>query len=323
MGKRIVAIIYSRAASYRAGRKWRQLRQDLADKGFEVTARFTERKFHAVDLARDAADRAADIVLSVGGDGTLNEVVNGLMTLSRPPERRPALGILSLGTGSDFARTLGLIDTRSAVRALIHGTPRICDLGHVRFTLGSRTWIRYFANVFDVGLGGNVVRIANSMPKNLGGFMTFLLSSLGGIATFKPPDLIIEIDGNHIDRGSITIAGCANGQYFGGGMNIAPMARLDDGRLEVLYVKDTNLFKFIRRVLMPVYQAGHLSYERFYHRPARRVRITGDRVFLCDIDGEEEKAEAVEIKIVGGAVRIMMMPPTRSSITRKKPEKLR
>jgi diacylglycerol kinase family enzyme len=160
-------------------------------------------------------------------------------------------------------------------------------------------------NVFDVGLGGNVVRIANFVPKNFGGFLTFLLSSLAGLATFRPPDLRIEIDGRHADRGSITIVGCANGRYFGGGMHIAPMARIDDGRFEVLYVKDTNLFRFVHRVLIPVYEARHLDYERLFHRPARRIKISSRSVFTCDVDGEEEKADQVEITLVPRAIRVL------------------
>jgi len=323
MGKTVFAIVNPRAASYLAGRKWQHIRREIMAAGFEVTGRFTEHKYHAVELAREACSRNADIILSVGGDGTFNEIVNGVMSRNCPADRRPVLGIVSVGTGSDFARTLGLTgDYRAAVRAMIRGKPRFCDVGFVRFTIGGRTKTRYFANVFDVGLGGNVVRIANFVPKNLGGFLTFLLSSLAGLATFKPPRLRIDIDGEHADTGLITIVGCANGQYFGGGMNIAPMARLDDGRLEVLYVKDTNLFRFVRRVLMPVYKARHLGYERLFHRPCRRVLITGQRVFVCDVDGEEEKAEKVEVTLVDRAIRILS-PLPRSSTTQKKPEILR
>jgi diacylglycerol kinase family enzyme len=105
-------------------------------------------------------------------------------------------------------------------------------------------------------------------------------------------------------------------------MHIAPMARLDDGLLEILYVKDTNMFEFIRRVLMPVYEARHLDYERLFHRPARRVEITGQSVFVCDIDGEEEKAEKVVVTLIERAIRILS-PLPRSGINRKTPEKPR
>jgi diacylglycerol kinase (ATP) len=305
-GKKVFAIVNPRAASYRAGQKWRHIQQELSAAGFDVQGYFTERRHHASDLARDAAQRNSDIILSVGGDGTLNEIVNGLMSLGRTADQIPALGIVSVGTGSDFARTLGLTGgDRSQVHYLTRPAVRYCDLGLVRFSIGSQEKLRYFVNVFDVGLGGSVVRIANFVPKNFGGFLTFLLSSLVGLATFKPPDLRIEIDGQHAASGSITIVGCANGRYFGGGMHIAPMARIDDGRFEILYVKDTNLFRFIHRVLIPVYEARHLGYERLYHRSARQIKVTSRRVFTCDVDGEEEKADKVEISIRDRAVRVL------------------
>jgi YegS/Rv2252/BmrU family lipid kinase len=315
MKKRIFAIVNPRAASYLAGHKWQRVQKELRTVGFDVISRFTERRFHAAELARSAATAGqTDIILSVGGDGTFNEIVNGLMPLGRPPENLPVLGIVSVGTGSDLARSLKITGGyQRAVQILKEGFPRFEDVGCVRFALGPRSWIRYFANVFDVGLGGNVVRIANFLPKNLGGFLTFLLSSLGGLLTFKPFRLRIKVDGRFADAGRITIAGCANGEYFGGGMDIAPMARLDDGRLELLYVKDANLFQFIRRVLIPVYDGRHLGYEKVFHRPARRVEISGDRVFLCDIDGEEEKAETVEVTVIPRALRIMA-PPLASPV---------
>jgi YegS/Rv2252/BmrU family lipid kinase len=312
MGKTVFAIVNPRAASSLAGQKWRFINRELTAAGFDVTGRFTKYRHHATELIREASCQNADIVLSVGGDGTMNEITNGLMSLDRPVGERPVLGVLSVGTGSDFARTLGFTGGyRSALRALIRGEPGCCDLGLVRLTLGARSKIRYFANVFDVGLGGSVVRIANFVPKNLGGFLTFLLSSLAGLATFKPPILRVEIDGEHATTGPITIVGCANGQYFGGGMNIAPMARLDDGRFEVLYVKDTNLFRFVRKVLIPVYKAKHLGYERLFHRSARRLTITGVGTFACDLDGEEEKADRIELTLVDRAIRILK-PLTRT-----------
>lgn len=261
---------------------------------------------HAAELARYAARQGPDTILSVGGDGTLNEVVNGLMTSGPVPLKRPRLAVIPVGTGSDFARGLGLDGSAgSSVKNLMEGTAGPVDVGRIDFHRPGRSWTRYFINVFDAGLGGQVVRIANAMPKHLGGFVTFLASSLAGLATFRPPHLGIEIDGRTAARGPITIVGCANGRFFGGGMHIAPMAQLDDGRLEVLYVQDTSLFTFLRRVLMPVYRAGHLGYERLFHHAARRVVITGRRIFLCEVDGEEERAERADVTVLPRALQLV------------------
>jgi YegS/Rv2252/BmrU family lipid kinase len=243
----------------------------------------------------------------VGGDGTLNEIVNGLMTGSPTQAERPRLAVIPVGTGSDFARGLGLDGSpASSVQTLLNGQTNPVDIGRVDFRRQGRSWTRYFINVFDAGLGGQVVRIANAMPKHLGGFITFLASSLAGLATFRAPTLRVMIDGQPVASGPITIVGCANGQYFGGGMHIASMARLDDGHMEILYVRDTTLFTFLRRVLLPVYKAGHLGYERLFHQKGQSVAISGTRIFLCEVDGEEERAETAAVTLLPRALRIVM-----------------
>lgn len=269
---------------------------------------------HAVELTRRALRQGPHTVLSVGGDGTLNEVVNGLMTGAPIPAARPRLAVIPVGTGSDFARGLGLDGSPAAsVQNLLDGQTDPVDIGRVDFQRAGRSWTRYFINVFDAGLGGQVVRIANAMPKHLGGFITFLASSLVGLATFRTPSLRIKIDGQPVASGPITIVGCANGQYFGGGMHIAPMAKIDDGQMEVLFVRDTTLFTFLRRVLMPVYQAGHLGYKRLFHHKGRNVVISGTKTFLCEVDGEAERTETASVTLLPRALRIVMpVGPTRT-----------
>lgn len=243
----------------------------------------------------------------MGGDGTLNEIVNGLMAVEGQAVNRPALAVLPAGTGSDFARSLGLaVPLDRIVPDLLRGRLHTVDVGRVDFRQGIRAWTRYFINVFDVGLGGQVVRLANALPRSMGGFITFFLSSIAGLLAFRPPRISIAVDRQPAVTGIISIVGCANGQYFGGGMHIAPMARLDDGRMEILYVRDTNLFQFMRRVLLPVYQAGHLGYERLVHRTGRTAAINASQTFLCEVDGEEERAESAAITLVPGSLRVLV-----------------
>ena len=229
------------------------------------------------------------------------------MTSRLASTERPRLAVIPVGTGSDFARGLGLDGSPvSSVQTLMNGQTNPVDIGRVDFQRRGRSWTRYFINVFDAGLGGQVVRIANAMPKHLGGFITFLASSLVGLATFRTPILRIEIDGQPVASGPITIVGCANGQYFGGGMHIAPMAKLDDGQMEILYVRDTTLFTFLRRVLLPVYKAGHLGYKRLFHHKGQSVVISGKQTFLCEVDGEEERTETAAVSLLPKALRIVM-----------------
>ncbi|HEX7318949.1 MAG TPA: diacylglycerol kinase family protein [bacterium] len=304
-GTGIFAIINPRAASNRARHQWQRIQQRMIDQGFSVTLRFTEKKSHAVALTQEAVQAGVRYIVGIGGDGTFNEIINGYMNTGVCADRLPELGLIAAGTGSDLIRTFNIpVDPCRAVDTILNGRTQAMDIGKVLFHDGHRTWTRYFANVFDVGLGGMVVRIANSLPKSLGGFLTFFLSSVAGLVLFKPQPLRLRADGRTIDTGPMNIVGVANCRYFGGGMDIAPMARFDDGVLELLYVKNTNLFKFLSRVLLPVYEAKHLAYEHLYHRAVQKIEVSGDRLFLADIDGEEEKALSAEVSVIPNAIRI-------------------
>ncbi|GAG72167.1 unnamed protein product, partial [marine sediment metagenome] len=218
---------------------------------------------------------------------------------------RLELILLPIGTGADLAKSLTIPeDWQAAINVIKHGSTRLIDVGKVVFKTATKTWQRYFANVFDAGLGGNVDRIANTLPKGIGGFLTFLYSSLIALITFRPMRIKVWLDKKLIEDGLITIIGAANGEYFGGDMHLAPMALPDDGLFEVIYVKDTNMFKFLVHVLGKVYQAGHLEYRNVYHYQGREIKIQAERLFLTDVDGEVEKAQEVTISLIPKAIKI-------------------
>lgn len=306
MFKKAKVIINATAGAYLAGRRLKNIRNYLKDAGCEPHISKTRYQSHAKELAIEGVKNNFDLIISVGGDGTINEIINGIMECKNFSDKLPALGIISAGTGADLCRTLNIpFDYQKAIEIILKGNLTTIDIGVVRFKLGNQIRKRYFANVFDAGLGGSVVRIANHIPKSFGGFLTFLLSSLAGIVISKPLYFKIYIDGINKDEGKINIIGATNGRYFGGGMKIAPMASINDGYLEILYVKDTNTFKFIKNVLITVYDARHLSYKKLYHFRARELKIVSNKVFPVDIDGEEERAEEVEVSIMPRALNIV------------------
>ena len=301
----IHAIINPTAGHGLAGKKWNLIRKYILREKFSVSADFTKRKMHAFELAKAAADRGHKCIVSVGGDGTFNEIVNGILHGVKNQARLPELAIIPVGTGADFIKSLNIpINLKEAVSIIRHGKSKLMDLGRAVFRKGKRKWHRYFTNVFDAGIGGNVVYIANRIPKNMGGFITFLFSSITALILFKRMNLKIWVDEKLVDDALVTIVGAANGQFFGGGMHIAPMAVVDDGILEILYVKNTNTFKFLAKVLARVYEAKHLQYKNVMHHQAKALRVTCDRVCLMETDGEEEKAEEVTVSILPKAIRI-------------------
>lgn len=280
-----------------------EIEKRLKNSGFKTDLKVTEFPFHAYYIARDSALNGSSIIVSLGGDGTINEVINGVLSIKE--QELPEIGFIPLGTGIDFVKTVGISrKMEDALDTIINGDIIFSDVGKVVLKENEKVYTRYFINVLDAGLGGSVVRIAKRLPKSLGGYPVFLISSLLGILTFKPFKVKIFIDDEFIDEGKITIIGAANGRYFGGGMHIAPMAKIDDGILEFLYVKDTNIYRFIKEVLLPVYEAKHLKYRNIYHFRGKKLKIVGENHFLFEMDGEPLKAREIELSVIENRIKL-------------------
>ncbi len=305
--KKVHAIINPHAGYGKAGKRWPQILEYLESSGFDVTWRLTERRMHAYDIAQEYAREGAILIISVGGEGVMNEIVNGLFAYKKTSGTMPTLAMIPAGTGTDLSRTLHISkDYRQAVDLIKNGREMLIDAGRMVFERDGRTWARYFINAADTGLGGAVARLSNSLPKILGGFLTFLLASLAALSSFKRMRLKIWVDGELVGSGLMTIVGALNGQYFGGGMHAAPMAVVDDGIMEFLYVKDTGFFKFVGKVLAKVYTGEHLAYHKVHLRTGRQLKVQGDKVFLAEVDGEVERASTIHLDVLPKSVSILV-----------------
>jgi YegS/Rv2252/BmrU family lipid kinase len=279
----------------------------LKERKYEVITQLTGRKFHASDIAKTAMANGADLIVSVGGDGTFSEIVNGMLSCGQKFHDLPEVIMLPIGTGTDLSKTVKFAkDSVGVVDTIENGITRAIDVGKIVFKAGGKTWMRCFVNVFDIGLGGSVVRIANRIPKYLGGFLTFLLSSFVALLTFRQKKMQLWIDREFIGTTMITIVGALNGQFFGGGMHAAPMASIDDGILEFIYVTNTNIFKFLIYVLSKVYEGDHLKYHNVYHYRGTRLRVKCKGICLMDVDGEEERAEEVIVSVKPKAIKLRL-----------------
>ena len=214
---------------------------------------FTARPLHAAELTRAALRAGADLIIAAGGDGTINEVVNGFFEEPVPgqPDQpiRPgaALAVVPRGTGGDLRRTIGLDGDLLKSAARLKGTRRPIDVGRCDFTAeDGQTRSRYFINVADAGVGAEVVRIANQSSKVLGGQLTFTLASLRALFGWSDLPMKASIDGGPADERHVTTFSIANGRYFGGGMMVAPEAKLDDGLFHVTVWTGFGVLDFAR-----------------------------------------------------------------------------
>ena len=274
---------------------------------------FTEGAMHAADLTRDALRQGHDLVIAVGGDGTINEVVNGFFEPARPgvaPKSiKPgaALAVLPRGTGGDLRRTIGLDADLQRCSARLKGDRKPLDVGRIDFTgEDGAPASRFFVNVAEVGVGARVVEIVNESSKVLGGKLTFMMASLRALVGWRDLAVRASFDGGALEDLSVTTLAIANGRYFGGGMMVAPDAKMDDGLFHVTIWSGLQLRHFIL-YSGAMYDGSHLRLKSTTTRTARTVRLEpgGSEPVGIEADGERLGRLPATFTILPGALQLV------------------
>jgi YegS/Rv2252/BmrU family lipid kinase len=302
MSAATVAVVNPASCAGRTGKDWPQLRRALTTAGVEVEERLTSAPREATELTSRALRDGAERVVAVGGDGTLNEVVNGFFAVDGAPIAPGAvLGLIPSGTGGDFRRTAGIPVGAAAVAVLAAGTSRPVDAG--RITLDGAA-PRHFLNIADCGIGGEVVARVNRSSKRAGGTATFLWHSLASLLSFRPRAARVEIDGA-TEEGRYQNVVIANGRYFGGGMRVAPGAELGDGLFDVVLFGDLPRLRSISQIRR-IYAGSHIGRPGIRLVRARRVRVTPleDPPLCFEMEGEEVGPAPATLEILPGALRL-------------------
>jgi YegS/Rv2252/BmrU family lipid kinase len=254
-------------------------------------------------LAREAVRAGVDRLVVAGGDGTAAEVVSGLMGASLGAYAE--IAFLPLGTGADFHRTLDIPrDPDAAIAALAPGKGRRIDVGCVRYVEGDGSErSAYFLNVASAGLSGVVTRHVRG-SKALGARMAFLIGTLAGLVTFRPPSMRLRVDGAEVFQGGVALAAVANGRYFGGGMHVAPEARPDDGLLDLVVIPALPEHVLVWH-LPKLYQGTHLSVPGVALFRGRRVELEpiGEPA-LGEVDGEPVARLPMTVEVRPGALQV-------------------
>ena len=326
--RRPLVIVNPRAGRGRTGRDLSHVLEALRAAVGPVDVAPTASAGAASGLAEAAAVERRPLVVSVGGDGTLSDVADGVMRARRRLATGgvgaatagflPALGLVATGTGADFGHTLGIAPgVRACLAAIAGGAEREVDVGVARFTaLDGRPVERFWINVLSAGVGGLVDRFAAAAPRFVGGRVAYAQAALHGIVVCRRVRLrcLVELpDGSHGERVlySYAVAVC-NGTTFGGGMRIAPMARPDDGLLEVVAFETRTRWRLVGRFLT-VYAGTHIQEPGVSHfscraltmepaePPARRPR---GGLFPLDVDGEALGDVPVAVELVARALRV-------------------
>lgn len=258
-----------------------RLRRLLKAQGLEFDLIRTEGPWHAAELAEHAAKDGFSSVVAVGGDGTANEVINGLMAASTDGDA-PALGVIPAGSGSDFANTIEVpTDLRDACRRLADGRNRTIDVGRVRVD-GGRP--RYFGNVVGIGFDGAVL-VETLKIKRLRGTLLYLLAVLKTILlNFEAPLTKVMYDDQEMVLSAMMIA-VTNGPREGGGFFVAPQAEPDDGLFDLCIAREASRLTILR--LIPHFLRGtHIDNELITMARARHVEVSSSEGLIAHVDGE-------------------------------------
>jgi YegS/Rv2252/BmrU family lipid kinase len=298
-----VAVVNPASGAGRTGRRWPELRRALAAAGVDVEERLTTAPGAATELTRAALRDGCERVIAVGGDGTLNEVVNGFLDGDGAPVAPGAvLSLLPSGTGGDFRRTAGIpAETAGAVAVLAAGHSRPVDVGRLTLDGGPA---RHFVNIADCGIGGEVVARVNRSSKRAGGTATFLWHSLASLLVYSPRAARLEIDGA-VEEGRFQNVVVANGRYFGGGMCVAPGAELGDGLFDVVLFGDLPRVRSITGIRR-IYAGTHIGRPGIRMVRARRVRVVPleQPPLSFEMEGEEVGPAPATLTLLPGVLRL-------------------
>ena len=310
-------IVNPRAGRGAVERGWPAVKAVLDEAGLDYRVTVTDAAGHGTRAAREAIEAGERFVVAVGGDGTVHEVVNGLMGADGPLDPEAVLGVVAAGSGCDFVKTFGLSqDPAIAAKHLLGGTlwGRI-DVARVRYlTAGGERATRWFANIAEAGLGADVVAAAARMPKWLGG-KVYKLAAVKEIARHEPFKATIAMHGRKgrgmaVDAplgeitwdGELSLVVVANGQFFGGGMRVAPRAIPSDGMLDVQIASGSKAEAM--KTMQKIAKGAHVPNKNIAEYLATSITLDGPAPILIEADGEVLGTTPATFDVVPAALQM-------------------
>jgi YegS/Rv2252/BmrU family lipid kinase len=309
-----VLIVNPRSANGATGRRWPAIEKTLENEFQEtLDVVFTQSPLHATELTRVHLEKRYEMVVALGGDGLINEVVNGFFERDQNLFPHAVMGIISLGTASDFVRTMGWGRGLSGSAQRLGGTrTHAIDVGKASFqNFKDERKARYFLNVADFGSGGAVVERVNRTSKAFGGTISFLWGILSTLPRYKNKEIRFTIDRGPEKRRIINNLIIANGQYYGGGIRSAPDAAVDDGLFQFVTIGDLTFPEVVWN--LPRFRRGtYLTHPKVDSYVGRRLSAGCDEPVLIELDGELVGTLPAEFEILPRALQVKVPDLTES-----------
>jgi diacylglycerol kinase (ATP) len=273
----------------RTRKRWGEIREALKNFIREYKYEVTEKPFQAIDITRQVIKEGTELVIGVGGDGTMNEIANGFFESRVIINPEATLGIVPSGTGCDLTKSLNIpAGLTNALKVITEAPSVLMDVGKVAFkNHEGKDEERFFLNVADFGLGGDVVRKVNQrrLERKASSYVRCLISTM---AHYKSKKVGIRVDGESLAEGEYLIGAIANGKIFGKGMKVAPGAHLDDGLFDSVLVRSMGFLEFCLNGWKLI-GGSHLSHPKVSLVRGRKVEAVpeGDEEVLLELDGEQ------------------------------------
>ncbi len=308
LARKTALVVNRKSSSGTTGRKWEHIDQEIRrGLGTDYDVKFTERQGHAGSLTSEAIKDGCELIVAVGGDGTINEVVNGFFDREKPLNPNAALAVISIGTGSDFVRTLELPTTPFETSERIRqGRLWAIDLGKCAFTaLDGEQQSRLFINIADFGSGGAVVDRVNRTTKVFEGQISFLWGILTTLPTYKNKLTKYRIDGRPEEEKVLNTFVVANGKYYGGGLKPAPNAQLDDGLFDIVSIGDVGFLEAVSS-LGKFRKGTYLEIPKVTFSKGKVVTADSEETQLVEMEGEVVGRLPARFEILPKAMKIIV-----------------
>ncbi len=300
-----IAIVNQAAGGGKKAKDWPVISQSLEKHGIQYEPHFTNRRLHASVIARNKVKEGYSKIIVVGGDGTMNEVINGIFAQNRINTTEVMLGMISVGTGNDWARMFNIpSDYEEAVRIIKQQKTFIQDAGLVSYRKNDKEWKRYFINIAGMGFGARVVERSNRMKdKGKSGPMLYFYNIFLSLLKYKAQSAEIEIDGEIFDR-RIFSMNVGIGKYNGGGMIQVPHAIADDGLYSITLIKKMGKLNVLANIKR-LYNGSIVNHSKVETYMAKSVQIDGPIRLKVETDGETLGHGPVSFKIIPRSVTVI------------------
>lgn len=298
-------IVNPNAGKRRGEKDWDMISALLNKENLSFVVEFTERRGHAINLTLQAISAGFRKIITVGGDGTLNEVVNGVFTSDSCPSTDITLSLIPVGTGNDWGRMFGIpLNYQRAIKIIGNNNTMAHDVGLVSYYNGTEKKIRYFINIAGLGFESVVVRKTNfRKEKGHGGKLIYFYNLLTSLLSYNNTKAEIIIDGE-TKNANIFSVNIGNGRYCGGGMRQTPDALPNDGLLDVTIINGMGKLEIIRNLKI-LYDGTILSHPKIEGYKCRNIKVSSDSILYTEADGESLGHTPAEFSIIPSAINIV------------------